>query len=92
MVRLAHHWPHLLQNVQGFEVFGEHDGPSGAIIKAMDRMDRRILLDLMHQTGLALPMGGDARLFEHHKVVVVGVQKGHLRALEARTNPTKLWL
>ena len=89
MVRLADQRPYPLQNVQGFEVFGEHDGPSGAIIKAMDRIDRRILLDLMHQTGLAPPMGGDARLFEHHKVVVVGVQKGHLRMFQSKMNSTK---
>lgn len=89
MVRFAHPWPHLLQNAQGFEVFGEHDGASGAVVQAMDRIDRCILLDLMNQAGLAPPMGGDARLLEHHNVVVVGVQKGHLRVFAAKVNLTK---
>jgi hypothetical protein len=55
----------------------------------MDRIDRRILLDLMHQAGLAPSMGGNARLFEHHEVIVIGVQKGHLWVFWTEVNLIK---
>ena len=81
LIRLVHERPHPLQHVQCLEVLGEHDRAAGAVVQAMNWVDRRIIRDLIHEAGLAPSMGGDARFFENHKVVFVGIQNVHDRVL-----------
>lgn len=84
VIRLVHERPHPLQHVQCLEVFGEHDRAAGAVVQAMNWVDRHIIRDLIHEARLAPSMGGDARFFEDHKVVFVGIQNVHDRVLFGR--------